>query len=157
MDQEKSQELARVLGAASEQIGLALLDSHAAVETLGASLERLAALLGQDLTRPEVTAELAGLRAEMAHAVTALQFYDRMTQHLSHVRDYLAGTVEQLASASGTFESINRQLAERLLTDTHRIHLGRNFAVDFLTTRDKRNGKAAGEPALAPQGDIDLF
>jgi hypothetical protein len=155
MDPKMSRDLAQVLAAASEQIGLALLDSHAAVETLGASLERLAALLGQDLTRPDVTAELAGLRAEMARAVTGLQFYDRMTQHLSHVRDYLAGTVEQLSTASGTFESVNRRLADRLLTDTHRIHLGRNFAVDFLATRGSGNG--SGEPALAPKGDIDLF
>jgi hypothetical protein len=155
MDQEKSRELARVLGAASEQIGLALIDSHSAVQNLGASIERVAALLGQDLSRPEAAAELAELRAEMMRAVTGLQFYDRMTQHLTHVRDYLSGTVEQLTTAAGTFETINRRLADRLLTDTHRIHLGRNFAMDFVGAR--RKGAGPGEAGLAPKGDIDLF
>jgi hypothetical protein len=155
VDPEKSHELARVLGAASEQIGLALLDSHSAVENLGSSLERLAGLLSQDLSRPGAAAELAEVRAEMARAVTGLQFYDRMTQHLSHVRDYLSGTVEQLNNSSGTFESVNRRLADRLLTDTHRIHLGRNFAVDFIDAR--RKAAAAGDAGLAPKGDIDLF
>lgn len=154
MDQDKARELARVLGAASEQIGLALLDSHSAVERLGDSLERLALLLGQDLTAPESAQQLAELREEMARAVVGLQFYDRMTQHLSHVRDYLNGTVEQLDSASGTFETLNRRLADRLLSDTHRIFLGRNFSRDFLAQRHP-----AGEPARSSgaQGDIDLF
>lgn len=155
MDEKKSRELARVLGAASEQIGLALLDSHSAVDSLGDSLTRLADLLTQDLSKPDVAAQLAEVRAEMARAVTGLQFYDRMTQHLSHVREYLNGAVEQLNSASGTFESLNRNLADRLLTDTHRIHLGRNFSVDFLATR--RQASAGSEGALSSKGDIDLF
>lgn len=154
MDPEKARELARVLGAASEQIGLALLDSHKAVDTLGSSLERLALLLSRDLTTAQAQQDLEEVRAEMQRAVTGLQFYDRMTQHLSHVRDYLAGTVDQLSSSSATFETLNRRLADRLLSDTHRIHLGRNFKVDFLAAR-KANGN--GERAPAPQGDIDLF
>lgn len=155
MDADKARELARVLDAASEQIGLALLDSHKAVDTLGSSLERLALLLSKDLTAPEAAADLDAVRAEMARAVTGLQFYDRMTQHLCHVRDYLAGTVEQLSNSSATFETLNRTLADRLLSDTHRIHLGRNFAVDYLASRPKVPG--TGDRTVAPQGDIDLF
>jgi hypothetical protein len=154
VDPKKARELASVLGAASEQIGLALLDSHKAVDRLGGSLERLSVLLSKDLTGPEAAKELADLRAEMARAVVSLQFYDRMTQHLSHVRDYLAGTVDQLASASGTFETLNRRLADRLLSDTHRIHLGRNFATDFVGQR--RNAAASGDRSAA-QDDVDLF
>lgn len=154
MNEEQSRELARVLDAASEQIGLALLDSHSAVERLGDSLERLAALLAKDLAGPDAAREIAELRAEMARAVTGLQFYDRMTQHLSHVREYLAGTVDQLSSAAGTFEDVNKRLADRLLSDTHRIHLGRNLAVDFINSRRPSGG--GGERAAA-QGDIDLF
>lgn len=151
---QKSRELARVLGAASEQIGLALLDSHSAVERLGSSLEQLAMLLSQDLTGPEAKQQIEAVRAEMARAVTGLQFYDRMTQHLSHVRDYLAGTVEQLDSASGTFETLNRRLADRLLSDTHRIHLGRTFSKDFLAAR---RAPGSTERTGGAQGDIDLF
>jgi hypothetical protein len=154
MDAKKSRELARVLGAANEQIGLALHDSHSAVERLGTSLERLVELLNQDLCGPDAEQRVAEVRAEMARAIHGLQFYDRMTQHLSHVRDYLAGTVEQLESSSGTFETLNRRLADRLLSDTHRIHLGRNFAQDFLAQCRKQAG---GERASAAKGEVDLF
>lgn len=151
---KQSRELARVLGAASEQIGLALLDSHSAVERLGSSLERLAVLLSEDLSGADATRQIEEVRAEMARAVIGLQFYDRMTQHLSHVRDYLAGTVEQLDSKSGTFETLNRRLADRLLSDTHRIHLGRNFSKDFLAAH---RAPGSTERTGAAQGDIDLF
>ncbi len=150
----KSRELARVLGAASEQIGLALLDSHSAVERLGSSLEHLAMLLAGDLTGPDARQQIDAVRAQMARAVTGLQFYDRMTQHLSHVRDYLAGTVEQLESSGGTFEMLNRRLADRLLSDTHRIHLGRDLSRDFLAPR---RTPGSTERTGGSQGDIDLF
>jgi hypothetical protein len=154
MTDDHSRELARVLDAASEQIGLALLDSHSAVDRLGGSLERLAELLSKDLSSPQAASEIAGLRAEMVRAISALQFYDRMTQHLTHVRDYLAGTVDQLASGDGTFEALNRRLADRLLSDTHRVYLGRNFAVDYSNSR--KSGPAS-ERCITPQGDVDLF
>lgn len=151
---EKRRELARVLDAASEQIGLALLDSHRAVERLGGSLERLAGLLTKDLAGADAARQIEAVRTEMARAVVALQFHDRMTQHLSHVREYLAGTVEQLESASGTFETLNRKLADRLLSDTHRIHLGRNLSKDFLASQRQPGRK---ERTASGQGDIDLF
>ena len=151
---EKRRELARVLDAASEQIGLALLDSHRAVERLGGSLERLAGLLTQDLAGADAARQIKAVRTEMARAVVALQFHDRMTQHLSHVRDYLAGTVEQLDSASGTFETLHRRLADRLLSDTHRIHLGRNFPEDLLASQRQ---PGSNERSGGGQGDVDLF
>lgn len=153
MNDEQTRELARVLDAASEQIGLALIDSHDAVERLGGSLESLAELLSKDLGSPESAAAIAALRAEMARAVIGLQFYDRMTQHLTHVREYLAGTVDQLNSQGGTFEALNQRIADRLLSDTHRFHLGRNFAANFPVAR-KSSGATTER---APQGDIDLF
>lgn len=154
MERKKSRELARVLGAANEQIGLALHDSQSAVEKLGASLERLVDLLRQDLSGADASRQIAAVRAEMARAITELQFYDRMTQHLTHVRDYLTGIVEQLESSSDTFELLNRRFADRLVSDTHRIYLGRNFAEDFLSHRRKPDGS---ERTTGAHGEIDLF
>ena len=77
-------EAALVARVASEQIDLALQDSRAAVESLGESLGRLAATLagfkdtagqvGSQQTGSQQAAALASLRAEMARAVTGLQF-----------------------------------------------------------------------------------
>jgi len=146
MESEKQPELATILGAASEQIGLALMESHGAVQSLGASLERITEFLTQQLT----AAELVAMRPELTRAVTGLQFYDRMVQHLNHVREYLDGSMEQL-QRGGDVEQVSRRLADRLLFDTQRIHLSRDLATEFL----KPPGHAS--MARSKQGDVDLF
>ncbi len=81
------QEASRALAAAGEQIALALKESQPQVEALGEALHQLAVALARkdELTQVEIVA----LNAAMMQAVNRLQFYDRMTQHLTHVQDYL--------------------------------------------------------------------
>jgi hypothetical protein len=151
-------EAARVMNAAGTQVDLALRDSQAAVDKLGASLEKLARLLAEDLADPRMTSRLAQLRGEMVQAVTGLQFYDRMTQHLTHVRDYLARGAQQLGSVEGEpdarWSGVHGALADRLLSETHRMYLGQNFPADYMSTRGALSREERG--ASSP-GDIDLF
>jgi hypothetical protein len=151
-------EAARVLQAASEQIALALRDSQPSIEALGQSLGKLAELLACDLRDEVVQQRLMMLRAELARAVTGLQFHDRMTQHLTHVRDYLASSAEQIGAEPGIpgepWASLHQKLADRLLSDTHRMYLGRNFPADFLANRGNLSREDRG---AASPGDIDLF
>lgn len=151
------QEAARVLLAASEQIGLALRDSQPSIDAIGVSLAKLAALLAGGLKDEALRQELSSLRAELSRAVTSLQFHDRMTQHLSHVRDYLASSAAQIGAEPGIpdepWASLHQQLADRLLSETHRMYLGRNFPEDFLANR----GKPREDRGSASPGDIDLF
>jgi hypothetical protein len=158
METEKLQDVERALSAASEQIALALKDSQPAVDSLGESLGRLADLLASDLSDASARAKLAAVRREMGLAITGLQFYDRMTQHLGHVRDYLAGSAEQLGTnavvKAEVWEQLNRKLSDRLLSDTHRIYLGKNFPADFLAGRGELSRQERG--ASSP-GDVDLF
>jgi hypothetical protein len=157
IDNERQREIASALGAAADQIELALRDSQPAVEALGHSLARLAELLG-DINGAEDDAQLQTLRREMALAVTGLQFYDRMTQHLSHVRDYLSGSSKHVDPASGTakedLDELGRRLADRLLSDTHRMYLGRSFQADLLSGR---GALSRAERGAASPGDVDLF
>jgi hypothetical protein len=153
-----SGEAARVLHAASEQIGLALRDSQPAIEGLGRSLEKLSQLLNSDLTDAAVQQRLLMLRSELAEAVRSLQFHDRLTQHLTHVRDYLAGSAEQIGMAPGIpgepWASLHQALAGRLLSETHRMYLGKNFPTDYLANRGNLSREDRG---AASPGDIDLF
>jgi hypothetical protein len=152
------QEAARVLQAASEQIALALKDSQPSVDALSASLAKLAALLGEDLSSADARPKLAQLCAEMTRAVTGMQFHDRMTQHLTHVRDYLAGSAEQIGAESGVpcepWAGLHRKLADRLLSETHRMYLGKNFPAEFIANRGTLPREERG---AASAGDIDLF
>jgi len=152
------QEAARVLLAASEQIALALKDAKPSIDSLGASLARLAALLAAESTTAVTPQLLSALRGEMEAAVTGLQFHDRMSQHLTHVRDYLTHSAEQIGAEVGIpvepWASVHQKLATRLLSDTHRMYLGKNFPADFLANRGNLSREDRG---AASPGDIDLF
>ncbi|HXC58900.1 MAG TPA: hypothetical protein VN645_06265 [Steroidobacteraceae bacterium] len=150
-------EAARVLIAASDQIDLALQQSQPSVETLGEALRNMATMLAVAGSGASTTA-LAAMRAEMLHAITCLQYHDRMTQHLSHVRDYLASSAEQMASMDGqtaeSWNGLNRRLRDRLLSETQRMHLGKIFP-NGIVSEDQtqvRDSRSASKP-----GDIDLF
>lgn len=147
------QEAARALAAAGEQIALALKESQPQVEALGEALHQLAdALAGK---AAPTAAERVALNGAMMQAVNRLQFYDRMTQHLSHVQDYLARSARQIGGPQpdGGWTGVHRQLSERLLTDTQRFHLGRNFREGLLAA----SGANRDQPRNTPDGDIDLF
>ena len=81
-----------------------------------------------------------------------------MTQHLGHVRDYLAGSAHHLDGSGGApdhaWEALHRRLSGRLLSDTHRIYLGRTFSrsTDSASVAPSREERGASSP-----GDIDLF
>ncbi len=149
------EEAIRVLRAASAQIELALHQSQAPIDALGESLRRMAALLADpaQLARPE---SLAVVRADLLRAITHLQFHDRMTQHLQHVRDYLSGSANHMAEQDADEEAwrgLHNRLHDRLLSETQRMHLGKDF-LRGIVARDpqRREGPAASAP-----GDIDLF
>ena len=147
------QEAARALHAAGEQIALALRESQPQVEALGEALHQLAISLAR---KDELTAaQMVALNAAMMQAVNRLQFYDRMTQHLSHVQDYLARSARQIGGPEpdGGWTGVHQTLSERLLSDTQRFHLGRNFRDGLLAASDA----ADREPRRASPGDIDLF
>ena len=154
---DNGREAARVLIAASDQIDLALQQSQPSVDALGEALRKLATMLAASGGGGRSEA-LVAMRAEMLRAITCLQYHDRMTQHLSHVRDYLAGSAEQMSAQEDRSEEnwtgLHSRLRDKLLSETQRMHLGRIFpngivAEDQSPARDSR---AASKP-----GDIDLF
>jgi hypothetical protein len=147
-------EAARALTAAAEQIDLALRESQPQVEALGEALHELAAALSQPVESASVDA--AELGAIMRRAVTRLQFYDRMTQHLSHVQNYLARSADRIGSPEpeGGWTGVHQQLSDRLLSDTQRFHLGRNFRDELRSAAEPDGRERRGRAA---PGDIDLF
>jgi hypothetical protein len=149
------EEAIRVLQAASAQVELALHQSQPPIDALGESLRRLAALLADpdQLSRPE---SQAMMRADLLRAIMSLQFHDRMTQHLQHVRDYLSGSATHMAEQDSDEEAwrgLHNRLHDRLLSETQRMHLGKEFLLGVLA-REHQNRDSA---AAAKPGDIDLF
>lgn len=150
-NQQMLREASVSLIAASEQIALALRESQPQVEALGTALQKLAAAL------PAGSAATT-LRGEMQRAVMRLQFYDRMTQHLTHVQDYLARSARQLekqsrqAAPDTGWSGVHQQLSDRLLTETQRFHLDKSFQQKMGAEAERTR-----KPGTSAPGDIDLF
>jgi hypothetical protein len=133
-------EAARAMTAAAAQITLALQESQQPVEQLGASVGRIIMTLSSIRAAAEAVNDpamdkqsllqikggIAELARHAAQATVTLQFYDRMTQHLTHLHDYLDGIGELLATASAgggerdRWEELRERLCVRLISDSQR-------------------------------------
>jgi hypothetical protein len=97
--------LQQAVTVAAAQISLVLQEAQPSVEQLGASVSRMIVTLGSRGHGPGALAGLsataiAELQRDAARATVTLQFYDRMTQNLSHLQDYLASVATLLAKSS---------------------------------------------------------
>jgi hypothetical protein len=170
---------ARAIAAATAQINLALREAHEPVDSLGQTLERIAAhmqeLRGQFLTHTKHCGDAQGmlemdlavekLAGEMAGAIQSMQFFDRMFQHLTHVHDYLNAGAENLATvayapeeatvadAAQQWELLRDRLFSRLLTDAQRQVL------DLMMPPQLWQSGVRGKPKPmhAGPGEIELF
>jgi hypothetical protein len=116
------------LGAA--QLESAMKDSDARVESLTSAInhmvERLAQLreltsgvpAGSDAGAQALVAKLATLGAELEldarQAVVAMQFYDKMIQRITHVRDGLAIPAETIEAGPGARSAAWEQMLEQV-------------------------------------------
>lgn len=147
-------EAARALLAASDQIDLALRESQPQVESLGEALHLLAAAVAEPQAGSHAFDPV--LVVAMRQAISRLQFYDRMTQHLTHVQDYLSRSASHIADPAPehSWTGVHKQLSDKLLSDTQRFHMGRNFPEGKLGSTGKHSTERR---KAADPGDIDLF
>jgi hypothetical protein len=172
MSLENADACARALTAATVQIELALREAEGPVEQLGELIARLAKVLGEmageggSPSADEQDAQLARLRADLSGGIEKLQFYDRMVQHLSHVREYLSAISNQIAAAAEdrseelgaandeAWEALRARLRKRLISDPQR------WLLDLVLppTEWKRGDPTTEtEDTPAAQGSIELF
>jgi hypothetical protein len=145
------------------QISLALQEAQPSVELLGASVGRMIVTLGsigrETAGRDALPgAAITELRRDAARATVELQFYDRMTQNLSHLQDYLASVGTLLGKTSAAqldgagqqgpgppeWQALRERLLQRLVPDSHQPcrHAG---SADI------------GRPQQASMGAVELF
>lgn len=165
-------EAAQALAAAAVQIDLAVREAQAPVDRLTLLVDCLAEALrelGAPLSgsnepvaqqpvlhdRPE--SPLERLRKDLCLCVTQLQFYDRMSQHLAHVQDYLASAANELASPSpsgdGVWDRLRTKLRARLISAAQRELLDSILAPETGPT----TSAAAARAEYAALGSVELF
>jgi hypothetical protein len=141
----------RRAGALAAQIELTLRESAVEVEGLAAALGRMSARLRELTAEAGTSSAFAGgcrhLGEDLNTCMLHLQFYDRMVQHLSHLRDYLLGVD---SDAEGE-EQVLVRLRQRLVSDTQRELLDL-----LLPSRSVPNANGAVR-AGAGSDDVELF
>lgn len=161
---EACTEAARAIAAVGSQIELALRESEAPVSQMSAGVARVVEATDALLAKPGLAGDqdLAAVRAFVQGAVEQMQFYDRMSQHLGHVYQYMMAIASRLGdiaedpSFDGTpdiartnWEELRSRFHSRLLTEPQRQ------LFDMMLPPD--TGITARMRQRAEPGSIELF
>jgi len=153
------------LAAAVAQLELALRESAGPAHATGEALVRLGAGVGRIRAAAAGTGGVGGLlddcrqlQLDVDACIEHLQFYDRMSQHLSHVRDFMSGATVALAGHGGPAQSVEAwellrvKLRQRLISQPQR---------DLLDMMLRPVGGTAAprepRPQHAEPGSVELF
>ncbi len=140
------------LAAVVSQLDLALRESRGPVLELGEAIANISAGLNAGVDGPR-------LQREVSHCLEALQFYDRLTQHVSHLLDFVSGVTLTMDAVMRGEESdaawaVSRaRLRQRLISDQQRELLDLLLPPGPGPTPEPRDWR---EPH-ADQGSIELF
>jgi hypothetical protein len=168
------QQIARMLELCEAQMESALSESDMAVESLikaftavtesTRTLARLesASSESNDLQNASLDQQLSQIRKQMAHAVVAFQFYDKLTQRLGHVR-YSLSTLAMFVCDSN--QTRQRDQWERLFGNLRRLYRTQEerdifqLMVDGASAADARaQAEHHTEPRDADStGEIEIF
>lgn len=161
---EACREAARAIAAVSSQVDLALREAEPPVSELSGGIARIVAASEALKRNPALASDpnFAVIGDVVRAAIEQLQFYDRMTQHLGHVYDYMmaiaarVGDVADDPTVDGTpemaraeWEELRSRFYSRLLTEPQRQ------LFDMLLPPD--TGSTGRMRLRADLGSIELF
>ena len=142
------------------QLDAALRESDTQVGRLSEVLSQLAAELREwgRHAPPEVAVPLESLAAHVQAAIRGLQFYDKLTQRLSHVRDGLAIPADAMAGVGARAETdwhkILTEVRARYSMVEERVLF--DFMMRGLSAEQMLNALTGLRNAGAP-GELEVF
>jgi hypothetical protein len=167
---QASDELHAVLAVAAAQLELALREAAGPVEALGRSLERLGIGVAQLRGALPATAAISQhatcreLSYDLSVCAESLQFYDRLVQHLAHLREFLLG-LSGSPDAAGirgheqtSWEDLRARLHRCLISEGQRELLDLILPSPHLFKSQAGDGHSARRmPLHVEEGSIELF
>jgi hypothetical protein len=157
-EQNVARGLHQFLNLGVAQLDAAVRESDAQVDKIAQSLAAIASDM-QQFDSGSGSAELvASVRASVAGAVKALQFYDKLIQRLTHVRSGLAipadATADASAAASVDWNNILDQVRARYSMVEERVLF--DFMMRGLRAEQMLKALQSLREAAAP-GELELF
>ena len=159
---------ARAIAAVSVQLDLALREAQQPATAVGEALGAIAAA-GEQAGESAPSGLRVALAEQLPRCIEALQFIDRLTQHVTHLSKFLATIAEHVGQGVGEpgaaaawtttglegreWELIRRSLRVRLISDAQRELL------DLLIPPLDAGEQSAqlSRSAYEPSGSVELF
>ncbi|HEY4368670.1 MAG TPA: hypothetical protein VGN07_15655 [Steroidobacteraceae bacterium] len=98
--------------------------------------------------------QLETIAREIGAAVTSLQFYDKLTQRLGHVRYSLSSLAQFVCDRA---QSSEQEQWRRMLNALRRLYRTEEERLIFQTLTEGKFADEQAEPPAAPASDIELF
>jgi len=121
LDWSQVRETVRMMNLAVAQIEMSMKEGDDSVDTLTDAFTTMAARVQvveklakekEDTESKQIVEQCEAVSAEMQHAIMAFQFYDKLTQRLSHVSHSLAGLVDLVGDNSRLYNPIEWSLLQ---------------------------------------------
>jgi hypothetical protein len=155
MDKDDISHFAPLLLLAVRQLDAAMLDASAEAELLSravAALSERGAHM-RDTGGESTHAKALPILADAQRAMRALQFHDRLSQRVTHVRDALARVHASVATSGGEeWRKLHESIRSLYTMEDERQ------IFDALVKRDESRDENSRETAKdAPAGSVELF
>ncbi|NOQ93278.1 MAG: hypothetical protein GQ547_01445 [Methylophaga sp.] len=121
LDWSQVRETVRMMNLAVAQIEMSMKEGDDSVDTLTDAFTTMAARVQvvemmakdkEDTESKQIVEQCEAVTAEMQHAIMAFQFYDKLTQRLSHVSHSLASLVDLVGDNSRLYNPIEWSLLQ---------------------------------------------
>jgi hypothetical protein len=157
-EQNVARGLHQFLNLGVAQLDAAVRESDAQVDKIAQSLAAIATDMQQFDSGADVAELMTSVRASLAAAVKALQFYDKLIQRLTHVRSGLAipadATADTGVAASVDWNNILDQVRARYSMVEERVLF--DFMMRGLRAEQMLKALKSLREAAAP-GELELF
>ena len=121
LDWSQVRETVRMMNLAVAQIEMSMKEGDDSVDTLTDAFTTMAARVqvienlaknNEDVESKQVVEQCEAVTGEMQHAIMAFQFYDKLTQRLSHVSHSLASLVDLVGDNARLYNPIEWSLLQ---------------------------------------------
>jgi len=121
LDWSHVRETVRMMNLAVAQIEMSMKEGDDSVDTLTDAFTTMAARVQvvekmakqkEDNESKQIVSQCEAVSSEMQHAIMAFQFYDKLTQRLSHVSHSLAGLVDLVGDTTRLYNPIEWSLLQ---------------------------------------------
>lgn len=168
LDWSQIRETVRMMNLAVAQIEMSMKEGDDSVDTLTDTFTTMAArvqvvealakeqaMAGNDMQ--DIITQCDAVSAEMQHAIIAFQFYDKLTQRLSHVSNSLGSLVDLVGDNTRLFNPVEWSLLQEKIKAKYTMPAEHHMFELMMQGMSIEDVLSQTAQATQPDDDIELF